>query len=124
MNYNIGKLADRWPAEVDKMMDNLNSTLKEFDNQIAAMNKGSSLFCGSGGNPKQLESTFKRLAGYEHIFEVIRPFQDKQIREDIVNLYEEERSKVENSRKSTRKELSSEKEMATEPKPIVTRTTV
>lgn len=81
MNYNIGKLVDRWPAEIDKIIDNLNSILNEFDNQLSALSKGSSLFCGSGGNPKQLENTFKRLAGYEHIFEVIRPFQDKAIKD-------------------------------------------
>lgn len=88
MRYNVGKVIDRWPAEIDKIMDNLNAILREFDTQLQAMSKGSSLFCGSGGNPKQLESTFRRLAGYEHIFEIIRPFQDKQIREDIVNKYE------------------------------------
>lgn len=68
MRYNIGKIIDRWPAEIDKIMDNLNSILKEFDTQLQALSKGSSLFCGSSGNPKQLESIFKRLAGYEHIF--------------------------------------------------------
>jgi response regulator of citrate/malate metabolism len=59
-----------------------------------------------------LESTFKRLSGYEHIFEVIRPFQDKQIREDIINRYEEERTKIESSRKSSQKEFI-------EPKPEI-----
>lgn len=54
MRYNIGKVVDRWPVEIDKIMDNLNSILREFDSQLAAMSKGSSLFCGSGGNPKQL----------------------------------------------------------------------
>jgi len=29
--------------------------------------------------------------GYEHIFEIIRPFQDKQIRDDILAKYEAER---------------------------------
>jgi hypothetical protein len=54
MRYNIGKVVDHWPVEIDKIMDNLNSILREFDSQLAAMSKGSSLFCGSGGNPKQL----------------------------------------------------------------------
>lgn len=52
------------------------------------MSKGSSFFCGSGGSEKQLDHSFKRLVGYEHIFEVIRPFQDKQIRDDIIATYE------------------------------------
>jgi anion-transporting ArsA/GET3 family ATPase len=64
MRYNVGKVADRWPAEIDKIMDNLNAILREFDTQLQALSKGSSLFCGSSGNPKQLESTFRRLAGY------------------------------------------------------------
>jgi len=63
------------------------------------MSKGSSLFCGSSGNPKQLENTFRRLAGYEHIFTVIRPFQDRQIRDDIVARYEYDREKNDNSKK-------------------------
>ncbi len=50
--------------EIDKIVDNLNSILQEFDTQLASLSKGSSFFCGSGGNPKQLENTFKRLAGY------------------------------------------------------------
>ncbi len=54
MSYSIGKVVDRWPAEIDKIMDNLSSILREFDSQLAALSKGSSLFCGSGGNPKQL----------------------------------------------------------------------
>lgn len=81
MNYGIGKVIDRWPVEIDTMIDNLNSVLNEFDNQIAALSKGSSFFCGSSGNPKQLENTFKRLSGYEHVFYIIRPFQDKLIKE-------------------------------------------
>lgn len=77
--------------EIDKIVDNLNSILQEFDTQLAALSKGSSIFCGSGGNPKQLESIFKRLAGYEHIFEIIRPFQDKVIKQSIIAQYEQER---------------------------------
>ncbi len=103
MRYNIGKVVDRWPAEIDKIMDNLHSILREFDSQLQALSKGSSIFCGSGGNPKQLESTFRRLAGYERVFEIIRPFQDKQIREDIVSRYEEERLKNEGSKKDALK---------------------
>lgn len=48
------------------------------------MSKGSSLFCGSSGNPKQLEQAYKRLASYQHIFTVIGAYQDKKIKEDII----------------------------------------
>lgn len=93
--------------EIEKIVDNLNSILQEFDNQLTALSKGSSFFCGSGGNPKQLESTFKRLAGYEHIFEIIRPFQDKIIKQNIISQYEQEREKMGESRKDSRKDLAS-----------------
>ena len=69
------------------MVDNLKIVLQEFETTLIAIAKGSSFFCGSGANPKQLESIFGRLTGYEHIFSIIRPFQDKQIRDDIVAKY-------------------------------------
>ena len=57
---------------------------------MIAVGKGSSLFCGSSTSPKQLESSFSRIIGYEHIFEVVRPFQDKKIKESIIDKYQQE----------------------------------
>lgn len=91
MNYTMGKTVGRWPQDVDKIVDNLKSILTQFETTLIAIGKGSSFFCGSSTSPKQLENIFGRLVGYEHIFEIIRPFQDKQIRDDILAKYEAER---------------------------------
>lgn len=46
------------------MLDNFKNIVDEFEEQFTQVSKGSSLFCGSSGNPKQLDQTYKRLAGY------------------------------------------------------------
>lgn len=106
MNYTMGKLLPRWPVEIEKIVDNLRGVLQEFENTLIAVGKGSSFFCGSSTNPKQLENIYSRLIGYERLFEIVRPFQDRQIRDDIIAKYEEERSKFDTSRKSSKKDFS------------------
>jgi hypothetical protein len=101
MNYTMGKTVPNWPAEIEKTVDNLKSILMEFDKTLVEMSKGSSFFCGSSTSPKQLDNIFNRLVGYERIFDVIRPFQDKQVRDDIVAKYELEREKMDASRSKT-----------------------
>jgi hypothetical protein len=44
------------------------------------------------------------LVGYEHIFTIIRPFQDKQIRDDVMAIYGEEKENIDNSR--SKKDMS------------------
>ena len=85
MNYTIGRTVPRWPQEVEKIVDNLRGILQEFETTLIAIGKGSSFFCGSGTSPKQLENIFNRLVGYEHTFEVISPFQDKSIKNNILS---------------------------------------
>lgn len=112
INYTMGKVGERWPSEVDKLVDNLKAILTEFEAQLTSLAKGSSLFCGSSGSPKQLEGTFRRLAGYEHIFTVIRPFQDRQIRDDIIARYEEDQQT--GSRKTDKEPKEKEREKSKE----------
>jgi hypothetical protein len=54
MNYTLGKLEPRWPKDVENVVDNLRSILQEFETTLVAVGKGSSFFCGSSTNPKQL----------------------------------------------------------------------
>lgn len=85
MNYTIARTLPRWPQEVEKIVDNLRSILQEFENTLIAIGKGTSFFCGSSTNPKQLDNIFNRLVGYEHTFEVISPFQDQSIKNNILS---------------------------------------
>jgi hypothetical protein len=64
INYTMGKVDPFWPQEVEKIVDNLKSIVMELEGQLIAIGKGSSLFCGTSANPKQLENIFRRLAGY------------------------------------------------------------
>jgi len=52
--------------------------------------------------------------GYERIFEVIRPFQDKQIKDDILANYGEEKENFDASRS---KKTASRKDLAPPPEP-------
>jgi hypothetical protein len=57
--------------------------------------------------------------GYEHLFEVIRPFQDKQIKDDIIAKYEEERDNYDDASKSRNKRSSSRRDVtASEVEPV------
>lgn len=85
LNWSLGKVAPIWPPEIERIVDNMKSVLEEFESHISQMSKGSSIFCGSSGNPKQLDQVYKRVLSYEYIFNIIGVYQDKKIKEDIVS---------------------------------------
>jgi hypothetical protein len=52
-----------------------------FESQLVQLSKGSSLFCGSSGNPKDLEKIHKVVITYEQFFYVIGVYQNKEVKD-------------------------------------------
>jgi len=80
----LTKVTPNWPEEIEHKIDHLKNNLNSFENQLNQISKGSSLFCGSGGNPKELEKTHKNILAFENFFYVIGVYQTKESREKVV----------------------------------------
>lgn len=82
MDWGMSKVISRWPAEIERTMENLLQHLQDF--QLSLVEANNVGICGGGRAVKNAEMSFLNVVGYQQIFILIGHFQDKNLKEQLV----------------------------------------
>lgn len=90
IDWGMSKVIARWPAEVERMMENFLKSMQDFElSLVQANNVG---ICGGGRAIKTAEMSFWNIIGFQQVFPLIGHYQDRNIREqlvsNVINIYE------------------------------------
>mgnify|MGYP000875730224 FL=1 len=98
MEWGVGKVTPKWPAEVEKMMDNLRQSMQDLE---LSFQPKKFVLCGTSDKGKTPETLFRNVIGYQQMFALIGHYQkDRELLESFIEKmsisYEREISKVSN----------------------------